>query len=62
MVLGLKAWESRSLPGLPKTLSLNATIQNPTRESRWGFALSGAVERDPAKAGGFFLSWAISEP
>src|SRR6476660_6773007 len=43
MVLSLKAWKSRSLPGLPRTESILDTMKD--------------YENPPRKRGGFFVCW-----
>ena len=54
MVLSLKAWESRSLQGLPKTYGLkhNLEQQKPPVRNDWGFLRSKAREAEEAQASG----------
>lgn len=50
MVLSLKAWESRSLQGLPKTYDLNTmskqNTKKPTRETAWAFCVPKSPQPD----------------
>jgi len=43
MVLSLKAWESRSLPGLQRTIGLDVEIQKPSPETVGAFVFSRPV-------------------